>query len=83
MIRSPRIPDTALEPSRVLRKKARIVATASGWGMSFKTAFVTIPSVPSDPTSILVRSYPTTPFTVDTPVRTSSPVPRTASSPNT
>ena len=29
---------------------------------------VTIPSVPSDPTNSLVRSYPTTPFIVLTPV---------------
>ena len=48
-------------------KRARIVAFASGRGMSLRVIFVTTPRVPSLPTKSLVRSYPTTPFIVLTP----------------
>ena len=64
VMRSPMIATTALEPSWLDRKNARTVETASGRGTSRRIALVTIPSVPSDPTSSLVRSYPTTPLTV-------------------
>ena len=70
---------TASADWRFPGNSARSVVTDSGSGTSLSVARVMIPSVPSEPTSIRVRSYPATPFIVTTPVRTSSPVPRTAS----
>ena len=74
---------TASEASRFAGKSASRVTAASGCGRRRSVARVTIPRVPSEPTSIRVRSYPTTPFAVATPVRRSSPVPSTASRPRT
>ena len=62
-------------------KIASIVLTAFGKGRSLRVAFVTIPSVPSEPTIRRVRSYPVTPFTVCVPVSIISPVGSATSSP--
>ena len=51
--------------------------------MSFTVISVTIPSVPSDPTKRLAKSYAVTFFTVFPPKRTLSPFARTTSMPIT
>ena len=72
--------DTASTAPRMPSKVASIVAFACGFGTSRSVIFVMIASVPSEPTSSCVRSYPTTFFTAFEPVVTTSPVGSTASS---
>ncbi len=60
---------------------ARSVRRAGWMGVSFRVASVMTASVPSEPISSRVRSYPTTPLVVETPVRISSPPAVTARRP--
>ena len=59
------------------------VARAGGFGTRRSVIFVIIASVPSEPTSNCVRSYPTTFFTAFDPVSMISPFGNTASSAST
>ena len=74
---------TASAASSSVRKVAVMVRTASGLGTTLITALVITPSVPSDPTNSSVRLYPTTSLMHLEPVRTTSPVGSTTSSPMT
>ncbi len=74
---------TARAADSMPQNVARSVACAAGFGTSRRTIFVMMASVPSEPTSSCVRSYPTTFFTVFPPVVTISPVGSTASRPST
>ena len=62
---------------------ASIVFRAAGWGTSFSSTRVTMPSVPSEPMNRSRRLYPATSLTHLLPSQTISPLARTASSPMT
>ena len=59
-----------------------IVFTESFNGRIFKVASVRIPRIPSEPVNSLVKSSPTTPFDVFTPVLWISPLPDINSRPS-
>jgi len=52
------IADTAADAASIDSNVARAVFTASATRVSFTTTFVMTPSVPSEPTTRPVRSYP-------------------------
>ena len=62
---------------------ATAVVAGGGRGRSRSLAMVTIPNVPSDPTTSPARSYPATPLIVRRPSRVTWPSARTTSSPKT
>ena len=70
---------TARPAASRVGKNDTIVAVPSGTGRSRSVAFVTIPSVPSEPTRSPVRSNPATPLTVSCPVSRTVPSARTTS----
>ena len=70
------------EASLILLKVISIVLMELLRGSIFNVASVNIPKIPSEPVKILVKSKPTTPFEVLTPVLYRSPVPETNSKPS-
>ncbi len=76
------IADTAPPASSMESKAASSVSTASGLRSSRSVAFVTTPSVPSDPMSTPSRSSPGG-SSVGPPIVTRSPLGSTASTPST
>ena len=76
------IADTVSEASSSAEKDASSVFTPSGTRRSRTMTAVTSPSVPSEPTTPPVKSYPGRSCTLP-PSQTSSPAPVTACSPST
>ncbi len=74
---------TASTAWRTVANVARSVTCVGGSGTSLTMTLVITASVPSDPTSSCVRSYPTTFLTLLPPVLITSPDGSTASSPST
>mmetsp|Transcript_20776 Transcript_20776/g.53584 ORF Transcript_20776/g.53584 Transcript_20776/m.53584 type:complete len:205 (+) Transcript_20776:2041-2655(+) len=72
------MPDTALAALRKLGKDTIATAVVSGMCCTFSTTSVTMPSVPSAPTKIEVRSYPAELFFALCPVLTIVPSASTA-----
>lgn len=72
--------------SQAADAEANSAARTSCWGgagFSARTAFTTMPRLPSEPTNSRVRSYPATPLAVRRPVVSSRPSARTTSRPST
>ena len=81
-IPAPMIADTVFEASSIVRNAAMRVRLSSGRGVSFTVISVTMPSVPSEPTNVPTRSYPSYSRALP-PSRTMVPSERTSSRPVT
>src|SRR5690606_9074392 len=78
-----KIADTAWHASSLLGNEHIKSMFCLGLGISFKTALVIMPNVPSEPIMSCVRLYPEAYFNVLAPVQIMSPVGKTTSKFNT
>ena len=82
-MRSAIILDTDLAASSISSYKQSIVFFVSGFGINFNVASVMMPNVPSEPINNWVKLYPATSLANFPPVRITSPLAKTTSSPRT
>jgi len=76
------IAEVAFDASSIVGNAAMSVRLSSGSGVSFTVISVTMPSVPSDPTKVPTRSYPSYSRALP-PTRTTVPSDSTSSRPVT